>query len=269
MDKENIKLPVLNILKDAFFLTKENALSFSRKIFITGFLLMVLDVIDQKQYFSNNLLSIPVSIVMYLLIFTLFAVTVHRVTLLGKQSVPDLGVLSYSSREWRFVWWSTIIFVYFILVFFILAFLIFILFGYSDSGFGFGFLEFLFVLSLTLAFYFFARLSILFPAIAIEKKVGWNWAFEATKNNGWRLVVIVGAFPIAVGFVPNLLFDINVFLDIILIFFNLVLLVFEITALSISFKYLSSHDDNDQDGSISIKEMYGREEERRPHNFIC
>jgi len=238
MDKENIKLPVLNVLKEAIFLIKENSLLFSKKIFITGSILMVLDFVGQKQYFSNNLLSIPVTIIIYSIIFTLFAVTVHRVILLGKQSVPDLGVLSYSSREWKFIWWSIIIGIYFILVALVFAFPISMLFSHSYLG-------FILVLSMTPAFYIFARLSMLFPAIAIEKKVGWDWAFKTTKNNGWRLVVIVGVIPIAVSFPASLLFDINIFLDAILIFFNLILLVFEITALSISFRYLSAHENSD------------------------
>lgn len=45
------------------------------------------------------------------------------------------------------------------------------------------------------ATYIFARLSLVFPATALNKKTGLKWSWEKTCQNGWRMVVIVGLYP--------------------------------------------------------------------------
>jgi len=49
-------------------------------------------------------------------VYTLFAVTCHRIVLLGETSVPKYGLLSWTSRETRFFGWLFVLFFYALLI---------------------------------------------------------------------------------------------------------------------------------------------------------
>jgi len=112
---------------------------------------------------------------------------------------------------------------------------------------GFGFSGLVSFLSILPGIYVFSRLSILFPAVAVEKKVGWDWALATSKHNGWRLVVIIGLLPLVFGSFSVFLYGRHLILDVLLAFIGTILTIFEIALLSLSFKYLSENTDTATD----------------------
>jgi len=91
------------------------------------------------------------------------------------------------------------------------------------------------------------RLSMVFPALAIDKKgVSLKWAMKITKGNGWRLFWI-NSMPVVISF---FLFDVSNFFDhiekllgvyvstILILLAMGLLAIYQITLISLSFKYL-------------------------------
>ena len=53
--------------------------------------------------------------------------------------------------------------------------------------------------------YVLARLSLIFPATAVDQRPNIKWAWGKSFNNGWRLVVIVGLLPFVTSFAQQLM----------------------------------------------------------------
>lgn len=51
-----------------------------------------------------------------------------------------------------------------------------------------------------------ARLSLLFPALAIDQRFDPIAAWQASRRNGWRLVIVVGALPMALKWIADSLY---------------------------------------------------------------
>lgn len=91
-----------------------------------------------------------------------------------------------------------------------------------------------------LATYILARLSLVFPALAIDQKVNIRWAWKCSENNGWRLVATIGLLPLALSWAFNLFIDnwSSVILTNLMMLLSVVIFVVEIVALSLSYREL-------------------------------
>ena len=88
--------------------------------------------------------------------------------------------------------------------------------------------------------YVFSRLSVLYPAIALDQGINARWAWQSTARNGWRLTLIVGVLPWILFYLVNLLLrESATFVEHIIIkFIGFFLLAVEVVALSFSYKHL-------------------------------
>ncbi|WP_020484969.1 hypothetical protein [Methylomonas sp. MK1] len=90
--------------------------------------------------------------------------------------------------------------------------------------------------------YITARLSLVFPAIAIDKKVSLKWSWVITRGNGFNMFAIVCLFPLFFNFIITMLWrenatDIeNAVLSIAMFFVTAI----EVIALSLAFKEFES-----------------------------
>ena len=237
MTENNKKLPVINTLKKAFLLVKRNANSLIKSLLPSGILILFLNLIDQFEYLPEGKPILLLFFVVSSVLFTLFAITCHRTILLGNESVPKYGVNSWTSREWRFLWRGIVAYFYLILLF--VAVMVPLSFLASSVSNEFGFIEIIIVLGILPGIYIFSRLSILFPATAIEKKVGWDWALDTSKNNGWRLVVVIGLIPFLLNLILSHSLGTFFILDVFLELLGIIVTIFEIAVLSMAFKFLS------------------------------
>jgi membrane-anchored glycerophosphoryl diester phosphodiesterase (GDPDase) len=79
----------------------------------------------------------------------------------------------------------------------------------------------------------------LFPATATNYRKDMKWAWEVTKGNGWRLLILLGVIPMLFGVMVGLFSGISTYLDAVLNFIGSIFTVFEIAILSHVYKFLS------------------------------
>jgi hypothetical protein len=175
--------------------------------------------------------------------FTLFAVNCHRLVLLAPPR--RLGVLAlpaWSWRESRFLFWMVTLWIaYMAILWVILAFLTAAFQRISDLVAWFDPMQYAAKLA---ALYVVARLSLVFPATAIDRVVNWKWAWRASRGNGWRLVVVVTVLPWVVSQLVGFLYrDEPSALEVVLItVLGTALFALEIAALSIAYRELTKDE---------------------------
>jgi hypothetical protein len=90
------------------------------------------------------------------------------------------------------------------------------------------------------AAYLFARLSLVLPAVAVDRQFDPRWAWRVSRGNGWRLVIVVFALPYAIHVLLDRLYrdGASTFEWFVLLTVGVVFIVLEITALSLSYRAL-------------------------------
>lgn len=186
---------------------------------------------------------------MYLVLFTILATTCHRLVLLNLRNVNSFTAIHWSWRETRFLLWVVAVIIMKIYLEYILLSILFFaisLIHWSADNtiqphyFEQGIMYFVKMIEA----YFGARLCLIFPAVAVDKKVNLTWSWQLTKNYGWRLALIVGVLPWIFSWLVGLLYGENssIFEDVLLTVLSFVLLAVEITAISISYYELTRTD---------------------------
>ncbi|MFP5409996.1 MAG: hypothetical protein ACLGG6_03385 [Gammaproteobacteria bacterium] len=143
--------------------------------------------------------------ILSLLVYTLLAVNVHRVLLRAENPVLS----RWTMRETRFLGWLLVIYVYFALIFALFGLVIGSVtedpLDFIDGGWT-AVLAFL-LLGLPGA-YLGARLSMLLPATAVDKRQGFAWSWALTDGNGLRLVALLWVLPFVYPMlIPNWVAD--------------------------------------------------------------
>ncbi len=69
-----------------------------------------------------------------------------------------------------------------------------------------------------------------------------KWSWDISRNNGWRLAVIVCALPSVAGYMQNIFAceDDGVFMSTLLMLVAFILLIIEIAALSLTYKEIKN-----------------------------
>ncbi|MES9969028.1 MAG: hypothetical protein ABW092_03280 [Candidatus Thiodiazotropha sp.] len=238
-DPNKNKLNIISVLKRTITIPIQRWKPLSLALIPSGIAMLVLDLVYVFGIVPDNSVTGSIYFILYSILLVIFAITCHRNILMGGGSTTKYGVLKWSYREWRYAGWAFIAYFYLYafaaLGMFFASTLSSIIPGCNSTMFFIAFLA----IAMLPGIYVFARLSILFPATAIEHKTTWNWAWDITEGNGWRLVIIVGLFPALLSLVPAFLSGINLAMDIVLLIAGLILLAVEIIALSVSFNELT------------------------------
>lgn len=177
--------------------------------------------------------------------YTYFAMKCHRLVILGNGSVPPFGIRRWTMRETRFLGWLIGFWLVLMLLMesrsMVTHFLI-SLFGFSGVT---ASLISLAIIGLSMM-YLLARLSMIFPAVAIGKKPGIKWAWDISEGNGWRLLLIVGVMPLTLLILQIYLEnpDGTVIEDIVNSMLSFVVSIIGISAISLSYKELSKKKPN-------------------------
>lgn len=155
-------------------------------------------------------------------IYTLMAVTTHRLILLGPDSVPKWGLNKITERELKFILYSLGLFLMLILP----AQLTLI----PYAG---------WILAMLGMCYLLGRFSLIFPAIAIDQKWSYQKSWQATQPHQIMMVTIVIIFPIVIA-IPETLLSNNTYTEFISLIISVVTEVFVIAALSMAFKAIET-----------------------------
>jgi len=97
--------------------------------------------------------------------------------------------------------------------------------------------EWIVSLARLLAYWFVARVCLMLPAIAIDRKPSLGAAWLASRRNGWRLAIVVGALPWWLQVLVDLLYrdGASMIEFALLVVLGTLMIIFEVTALSISY----------------------------------
>jgi len=239
------RLPVIEIINEALLMVWQKRFMLFRALMATALAMAALDV--AMRYGLKGVGGVSLVILLVFLywmlawaVYTLFAVTCHRIVLLGETSVPKYGLLSWTSRETRFLGWLFVLFFYGLLI---IGPVLLVTFGAVFLGVPFfkGYEKYWFFLGAVGLIYVFARLAVLFPATAIGERRNTDWAFETTAKNGWRLVaattLIAAPFPLGMHALPV---DHSLLGDFLMRLVDYAFMAIGIVALSLSFRFLSS-----------------------------
>jgi hypothetical protein len=188
---------------------------FARALLIPFFLYLLLDMTEYLE--PIPFLSFSVGFA-YLIVHTLFAITTHRIVLLGRESTPKWGILNWSKRETKFV-----------LHMFGLGLMVIplVVLGFVPVV---GMILFLGVM-----FWFIGRLSLVFPAIAIDQGISFKYSWELTRNYQFLMVLVVIVFPLLL-LIPSMLISMVPYTFIITSTLSTLSTVFMVTALSITYR---------------------------------
>jgi hypothetical protein len=179
----------------------------------------------------------------YGVLFTLFAVTCHRLVLLDAESVARRWQPRWSWRETRFLMWIVLLWGTCLAAMMIILTIVLNLWMAIAGTHPEWFTEWGMHVIKIPALYVFARLCVLFPATALDRNASLRWAWELTRNNGWRLMVVVGFLPWLFSNLVYLLYrdDATRVEWVVLTGVAVALFAVEIAAVSISYRELNAH----------------------------
>jgi hypothetical protein len=189
-------------------------------------------------------------------VFTMFAVTCHRIVLLNETKVPRYGIYPWTPREMRFFGWTIVGYIYF----FIITMLFVLLSGLVSAATGtLQSLSVILYLALLPGTYVFARFSVLLPATAVDEHRDLKWAWDITSGNGWRLVVIVVLLPLLSGAVVGF-FEVERYpiVEFLINLLSYALVAIEIATLSVSFRFLAEKFSVDEANPASKRDALKR-----------
>jgi hypothetical protein len=163
-------------------------------------------------------------------IYAVFAIVTHRIVLLGQDSVPAWGIGRWTRRETLFALHMLG------MVLCIIPALV--------LGAGLGALSVWVGLFVAFAgsIWVFSRLSLVFPALAVDKGVSFGLSWDLTERHQWPMVVVCVVYPMLLGIpaialsrLPNVVVAIPEILD-------TLLTVFTVAALSLAYREIHRHE---------------------------
>jgi len=239
----NYKLPSLNIIATAVYFAWMNKAEFLRAIALPTLLLVSCSAVGNIFLKSiPGYLWLPYVLV-YGLCFSYLAITCHRLILIeaGDRHRTYKAKLGY--RELRFLGWVVAIYTIDTILRIPVSLLIQSAGGSMFVGANGKLTEWAKQIASIPALYVFARLSLAFPAAAIDKHSGLRWSWLRTRGNGWRIFVVVCLFPWIFGIVLEAIAreEATVLEQVVLAIFGFLGLAVEIIALSYVYKDIAKH----------------------------
>jgi len=240
-----VPLPVIKTIRNAFQFVWDKRARMLRALAIPAVLILVAEL---AFTFANDDPLKWVQAFILIAIYTLFAITCHRLALIGDEGVPDYGLLTWTQREWRYLGWSLVIMIIWALFFFVInSVVVSIVTRLVQAGVKMETIqpfEPFVLLACTPILYLFARFSVLYPAISLDQPVTAKGAWRLTAHNGWRMVIVVCLLPLLLYFLLGLLLrenatHVETFIHNLL---GLILLSVEVVALSFSYQHLAGQN---------------------------
>jgi len=179
--------------------------------------------------------------------YTLFAIVVHRIVLLGSESVPDWGIGQWTRRETFF----TIYLIGFAILYALWRQLISFALTFSETNRSFVLV--LTISSSLIVLYLNARLSLIFPGTAVDHWVTPARSWHLTRNRQILMICIVFLVPLFFGipiiivktsllYLPNSLAQLFPLAILLSDAANLVISVLVVGCLSLAYSEICGHE---------------------------
>ncbi|MBK8815759.1 MAG: hypothetical protein IPN42_09760 [Methylococcaceae bacterium] len=239
----NNKLDVWKISSGAFLIPWRNRSDF---IIALANPILLIAALKVAWFYAKEHVATSLSwglYIFYIVLFTMLAVTCHRLVLLKIKEVNSWFAFHWSWRETRFLLWLITTMLVSVGLTIILVGILGMLISSIKWSATLDADPTSFILGVVriISFYFIARLSLVFPAVAVDEKATLKIIWKLGEGNGWRLVIIVGVLPWILTQFPFIFYRANasVLETIVLTVLACMLLVIEITAISLSFYELT------------------------------
>lgn len=244
------KLPVIDIIIEAFWQPWKYKLNFFNMLALPMAMVVGITTVWSEIGVENYSLNIFVYII-YILSLSFFAIKCHRFILISHETrMPSINAPMLKRVMAFFVW---LIIVYIVVGIVLMVLITIGMNTFSDGGLiktshrflddNFSWLKLALMLP---AGYILARLSFVFPAIAVDERTSMKWSWTISKNNGMRMLALIGVLPWVTTILLDLLWRENgtmleyVFLSVL----GYIVVAVEIFILSIAFREL--HRDEKQ-----------------------
>ncbi|MCU7811021.1 MAG: hypothetical protein KZQ77_07260 [Candidatus Thiodiazotropha sp. (ex Notomyrtea botanica)] len=247
------KLPVLKILVGAFMVPWWDKRNYIKSLALPA-LLMVSVWVCWLVLDSYDLPLIGwLSAFLYLASFSIFAVTCHRLILVGDQRSIGSYLLSNQFIVVKFLLWSVAVsFLVGLIDTFIMSVVLNVSGSFmgevvplSDSGEAMATqnnakFKLASYIAIIPGLYIMSRLSLVFPSIAIDEPLTMRQSWKCTKNNGFRIFLVVGFFPTVLSVFVGLFLrdEASILEQVAISLLVLLALAIGIFALSLTFKEL-------------------------------
>lgn len=247
-DIDKPRLAVLKILIGAVLLPWRGRTRFLRALGIPTLISVLVWALWTSMAPDDRLAALLVFTPLYLLAFSLFAVTCHRLVLVPAGDNPLALDGMIGRRILRFFAWLLVIYLITALTHMMVMTVVINLPGLATRLTGEGaepthqrvvssmaWLEFMASIP---AIYLLGRLSLVLPSIAVDRRLTLKGSWLLTRGNGWRMFVVVGLLPWAMGFLLSLLAreDATILEQALLALVMYAMTAVEIFALSLAFK---------------------------------
>lgn len=176
---------------------------------------------------SSSVAIVIIKHVIEWLVYTMLAITTHRIILLGPESASNWGIYIPKGREFNFIFHEILIG---------LCLMPLLIFGMVP---GFG--QFIII---AMAIYFIARWSLVFPSIATDNPLTMTESWNTTDSHQATMIFVIAIFPFVthayefLAFLVDDAFSISFLL--IMNFLSLIALIFTVAALSESYRLISN-----------------------------
>lgn len=237
----NYKLPFLKIIVASLFFAWTNKAEFLRAISVPTLVLVVMWGI-WVSYATESQGYLPWLLLLgYGLSFSFLAVTCHRLVLVDDVDRHKSFKARPGYRELRFLAWVIVIYAINTILEGIPQLLVQYFGSAALAEAGGNMLYWVKQVAAIPALYVLARLSLAFPAAAIDRHPGLRWSWTRTRGNGWRIFVVVALFPWLINMLIWFTWrkEATVAEEVVLSILAFVWLAIEIVALSFTYKELA------------------------------
>jgi len=245
----NNKLPVGKVILGALVVPWVFRRMLVRNLSTTSFLIVLLglagsqtQIIQKLPYWISPLVPL-VYLVLWLIVFTRFAVICHRTVLLGPDAkLKPFQFFSWSRRESAFL--VRLFLVYLLVGLATIVFTQFLgtILGNipSDKSFLKEHFNAVEAVAEIPATYVLARFCLLLPAAALDNRQSFPWAYRISSENGTRIAIVVGVLPWLLDWLvyEATMDGTSLLLNLVYYLVTLVAMVIEISLLSLSYKEL-------------------------------
>ena len=228
------------VMAGAFYYVYENRVPLAKALSLPFSAFLIIGFIEESE--MDGPISYLLLMALGFFLQVIFAITTHRILLLGKESVPEFGLRSWSKRE-------TFYFLHFLGLLLMLiapALLIMLIAPVLLS-----FITFIgAAIAMVVSFWVLSRLSLVFPGIAVDKGVSFQMSWDLTKDYQLLMLLVVIVCPVLLA-IPSILLSLipypfiltNFVSTLVIVLTNFVstlVIVFEVAALSMAYQLITS-----------------------------
>jgi hypothetical protein len=247
------RLPIIRIIKQSLAINWSYRATLLRVLAAPIFIAIIYNVLSRQFFSFSSLTSYAMYSIFYLLLLTFILVNCHRIFLLGSTYVPKHGFI-LNRYFFTFFLWEIILITILFVVWYILIFAIinisislpFVEINTEESFFKSSF-KWIETIAKIIALYFIGRICLVLPSAAIGGTPSFKWSWKTTKNNGWRIFLLISFLPWLFTEVLELFYreKSSVFEQVALSIISYLIMTVEVAFLSLSFK--AFRDDANRD----------------------